>query len=44
VALATEKKQPAAKKQAEAEPKSEDGETAPAKGADVVSLDAFRKK
>ncbi len=42
VALASEKKQPAAKKQAETE-KQDAGES-PAKGADVVSLDAFRKK
>jgi hypothetical protein len=40
--LASEKK-PAQKKQAEAE-KSDEGEAAPAKGAEVVSLDAFRKK
>ena len=44
VALAPEKKQPAGKKQADAEKKPEDGEAASAKGADVVSLDAFRKK
>jgi hypothetical protein len=43
VALSPEKKQPSARKQAETE-KSDDGEAAPAKGADVVSLDAFRKK
>ena len=43
VALTPEKKTAGAKKAAEAE-KSEDGEVSPAKGADVVSLDAFRKK
>jgi hypothetical protein len=43
VALASEKKQPAARKQAEAE-KPDACDAAPAKGADVVSLDAFRKK
>jgi hypothetical protein len=42
VALAPEKKPAAARKQAEAE--KQDAGEAPAKGADVVSLDAFRKK
>ena len=48
VAIAPEKKVPARKKQAEADKpdqgKAEDGDAAPNKGADVVSLDAFRKK
>jgi hypothetical protein len=48
VAIAPEKKTPARKKQAEADKtdqgKAEDGDAAPNKGADVVSLDAFRKK
>jgi len=48
VAIAPEKKAPARKKQAEADKpdqgKAEDGDAAPNKGADVVSLDAFRKK
>ena len=48
VAIAPEKKAPVRKKQAEADKpdqgKAEDGDTAPNKGADVVSLDAFRKK
>ena len=48
VAIAPEKKAPARKKQAEADKadqgNAEDGEAAPNKGADVVSLDAFRKK
>lgn len=43
VTLAPEKKQPAARKQADAE-KQEAADSSPAKGADVVSLDAFRKK
>jgi hypothetical protein len=43
VTLAPEKKQPSTRKQAETA-KPDDGESAPAKGADVVSLDAFRKK
>lgn len=43
VALAPEKKQPAGRKQAETE-KPDADEPTPAKGADVVSLDAFRKK
>jgi len=48
VAIAPEKKAPARKKQAEADKpdqgKAEDGDAVPNKGADVVSLDAFRKK
>ncbi|MEQ1939992.1 SspB family protein [Mesorhizobium sp. CN5-321] len=48
VAIAPEKKAPVRKKQAEADKpdqgKAEDGDAAPNKGADVVSLDAFRKK
>jgi hypothetical protein len=43
VALAPEKKQPADRKEAQTG-KPDADESTPAKGADVVSLDAFRKK